>query len=241
MTRSCIVAIVLMLLTCCAPDHASIKSEISRLLAIQERVYGNHSPEAMDTMASTSFDSLMFIGGEDGGMMNTAQAYAHDQADGYIVRPHHHHFQIYDNTVIVTSLHQGYKMFNNDTLKINTRSTKIFARQDGVWKMAYITFAPLPVIYDKTTKVDSTMLKQYAGIYQLSPTEKDSIIVDGDRLYSVAGNYRSELKAINDSTFIGDGYFGKTTFSKNRQNQVTHYRFEWFDGQQINFARLADR
>lgn len=94
-------------------------------------------------MAATCEDSLIFIGGDDGGLATSANAYVHDLADGYTIKPHNRTFRIYENTVIVTSLHQAYKLFGKDTLYLNVRSTKVSYVKDGItWKMAYTTYAP---------------------------------------------------------------------------------------------------
>src|SRR5690349_17522309 len=91
-------------------DRQGIKHEIEKLLEIQERTYGDKRPEALSELAATCSDSLIFIGGDDGGLVKTKEGYVHDLADGYITRPYDRYFRIYENTVIVTSKHQGFKI-----------------------------------------------------------------------------------------------------------------------------------
>lgn len=183
-------------------------------------------------------DSLVFVGGDDGGMAVSADDYVNDLADGYIEKPHDRQFQIYENTVIVTSLHQGYKLLSNDTLLLNSRSTKVFIRDGDSWKMAYVTYAPRPVLYSRVVKVADETLKSYEGEYRIDTTTADKIVVRDHRLISMVGGYESELRPINDSTFIGIDYFGKVVFVKNRKGIVTHYIFEWSDGQRIVFPKV---
>jgi hypothetical protein len=219
-------------------DRLAVKSKIEALLKIQEEAYGDHSPEGKKKTRETCIDSLVFIGGDDGGMSVSADGYVNDLADGYIERPHDRQFQIYENMVIVTSVHQGYKLLSNDTLLLNSRSTKIFIRDGDSWKMAYVTYAPLPVLYSKVVKVADETLRNYEGEYRIDTTTLDKIEVHDHRLMSTIGGYESELRPINDSTFIGVGYFGKVVFVKNRMGVVTHYYFEWNDGQRIVFPKV---
>ena len=219
-------------------DRASTKSQIEDILKIQEEAYGDHSPEAKRRTRETCMDSLVFIGGDDGGMVVSADFYVNDLADGYIEEPHDRYFQIHEKTVIVTSIHQGYKLLSNDTLLLNSRSTKVFVQDKGSWKMAYVTYAPLPVLYSKVSNVADAILKTYEGEYRIDSTTVDKITLHDHKLITTVGSDESELRPLNDSTFHGVGYFGKVVFSKNGKGAVTHYYFEWNDGQRIIFPKI---
>lgn len=216
------------------------KAEIEHILQIQETAYNERNdPDRIKKMAATCEDSLIFIGGDDGGLATSANAYTHDLADGYTIKPHDRTFRIYGNTVIVTSLHQAYKLFGKDTLYLNVRSSKIFIKNGATWKMAYTTYAPLPVIYTKPANIDAAKYAEYTGLYKSDPAVTDTIIADDKKLYvSSTGSPRSELIPVNDSIFIGEGYFGKTGFYKDPTGKVQGYYFEWNDGQRLYFPRL---
>jgi hypothetical protein len=156
----------------------------------------------------------------------------------YIENPHDRHFQIYENMVIVSSIHQGYKYLSNDTLLLNSRSTKVFMRDNGTWKMAYVTYAPRPVLYSKFENVSDEILMSYEGEYRIDSTTTETLSVRDHKLISSVGGDESELHALNDSTFNGTGYFGKVVFSKNNKGKITHYYFEWNDGQRIVFPKI---
>ena len=235
-----LITIILMSSGCSSDkfDRASIKCEIERIIKIQEDAYGDQSPEAKAKTRATCMDSLVFIGGDDGGIVASADFYVNDLADGYIEKPHNKHFQIYENTVIVTSLHQGYKLLSNDTLLINSRSTKIFIRDGDSWKMSYVTYAPLPVSYSKTAKVDDKKLHQYVGEYRIDSVTAENMSVRDHKLISAVGNDEVELRSLNDSTFMSSGYLGKMVFSKDKKGNVSHYYYEWTDGQRIIFPKI---
>lgn len=229
-----------LLLSQCAENkttsRAAIKAEIEHILSIQDSVYGNQSDAALKRIRDTCLDSLVFIGGDTGGMVASADYYVHDLADGYIVKPHDHHFQIYDHMVIVTSVHQGYKLLSNDTLLLNSRSTKIFTRDGSNWKMAYVTYAPRPVLYNKTPAIDEKILRRYEGKYKLGPSTVETVSMRDGKLISTIGNSdQSELLPLNDSTFISQGYFGKSVFVMDKTGHAKHYYYEWIDGQKIIF------
>jgi hypothetical protein len=234
---------IVVLLGCSTPnrstDRASVKTEIERLLKIQEDAYGDHSPEAKKRIRETCIDSLVYVGGDNGGMVVSADFYVSDLADGYKERPHDKHFQIFEDMVVVTSLHQGYKIFNDDTLLLNSRSTKIFTHDSGSWRMAYVTYAPLPVTYFQSKQVDNAMLKSYEGEYQLDSVTVETISARDNKLVStIRGSDESVLHALNDSTFVLAGYFGKSVFVKDKKGKTTHYYYEWPDGQRINFVKV---
>jgi hypothetical protein len=217
-----------LLLVGCSSQQVDPKGELLRILEIQEAAYDDQSAENKRKFIETCTDSLIFIGGDDGGMMLTPQAFANDFADGYTRKPYDRTFQIYENTAIVNSKHQGFKLLANDTLYLNWRSTKVFVKEKGSWKMGYITYAPLPIRYDKIAQLNPAVYESYVGIYDTGTGGRDSTYIENGKLYSSG----SELLPLNDSTFIGQGYFGKSIFSK------THYTFEWNDGQRIRFPKI---
>jgi hypothetical protein len=216
-----------------------IKAEIEEILRIQDDAYDRNNEEGRLQLASTCVDSLFFVGGDSGGLATTADYYVHDLADGYIERPHDRRFAIYDHTVIVSSLHQSFKVFNKDTIYFNVRSSKIFVRQGKHWKMAFVTYAPLPINYTKPVKYNATAFSEYAGLYEGGSSQTDTVSVVNGKVYlaSVPAP-QAELIPLNDSTFIGSGYVGKTVFSRNKAGKVTHSHFEFPDGQRIKFQKL---
>jgi len=217
---------LLAIMVACAP-HEDPRKEILRILEIQEMAYDNQSDENKKKFLETCTDSVIFVGGDDGGMLTNSQAYIEDLADGYTQKPHDRKIQIHGNTAIVTSIHQAFKMLGKDSLLINARSTKVFVKEDGKWKMAYVTYAPMPVLYNKITRLNAETLESFAGIYDFAGT-RDSIYIENEKLFFGG----SALSPINDSTFIGNGFFGKVIFAKD------HYTFEWTDGQRIRFNKI---
>ena len=220
--------VIALTLVACNTAQKDPKAELLRILELQESVYDNQTAENKRKFMETCTDSLIFIGGDDGGMMTTPLKHVNDFADGYSKKPYDKKIQIYDNTAFVTFLQQTFKILGSDTLYLNVRYTKVFVKQNEQWKMAYVTYAPLPVHYDKIVKVDPSIYSRYTGIYDLGTSGLDSVYVENGKLYSSG----SELLPVNDSTFIGDGYFGKAIFGK------SHYTFEWNDGQRIKFAKV---
>lgn len=218
-------------------DRSEVKSQIEEILKIQEDAYGVHTDEARKRIRETCMDSLVYVGGDNGGFVASADFYVNDLADGYIERPHDRYFQIYDDMVIVTSLHQGYKLFNHDTLLLNSRSTKIFKPDGDKWKMAYVTYASLPLMYYRTEKIGEKMLKQYEGQYQLDSSTVETISARNGTLISTVGKEELALIPLNDSTFMTPGFFGKAVFTKDKNGSLGHYYFEWIDGQRINFQK----
>lgn len=244
--RTVIVAAIVFLGSC-NNQHSSgkespekTKAQIESILQKQEAVYnGNHSEEELQKLAATCDDSMIFVGGEDGGLQISANAYVHDLGDGYTQKPHDRHYLVHDNTVIVSYLQQAYKLFGKDTLYMNARATKVFVKKGNEWKLAYTTNAPLAINYTKPQVIHAENIKEYAGLYSVGASWADTVIVAGGKVFSaVTGTKRDELIPVNDSTFIGEGYVGKAIFGRDAGGKVTHYTFEWPDGQRIRFAKV---
>lgn len=238
--------LLIICLCCCdsAPvkqvaNEQLIKSEIDEILKIQEDAYDENSQEGRIKIATTCDDSLLFIGGDDGGLATSANFYVHDLADGYTKRPTDKVYRIHGNTVIVSSIHQSFKIFNHDTIYFNARSTKVFVKDQDEWKMVFTTYAPLPVIYTKTQVVDPEILNDYAGLYRVDPSTTDTVSTEDGKLFlSGAGAEKSELIPVNDSTFISRGHFGKTVFSRNKRGAVVCNYYEFPDGQRLTFPKI---
>lgn len=218
-------------------EHGKIRAEIENILKTQEDAYDLNSEKGRATLAATCVDSLIFIGGDNGGQASSADYYVHDLADGYSKRPAERTYRIYDKTVIVTSVHQSFKVFNRDTIYFNVRYTKVFVKVQDGWKMAFTTYAPIPVIYTKPSKVDPNILKKYLGVYSVDDSTKDTVSLVGNNLWVGRGADKSELLPINDSIFFTRDYFGKTGFIWKKE-EVTGYFYEFPDGQRLVFPKV---
>ncbi|HQQ96634.1 MAG TPA: nuclear transport factor 2 family protein [Cyclobacteriaceae bacterium] len=220
-------------------NNRNAPAELDSVLRIQEDAYDLNTEAGRKLLAGTCHDSLLFIGGDDGGLVQSVDFYVHDLADGYSRRPTERTYRIYEHTAIVTSIQQTFKLFNKDTIYFNARSTKVFIRDEGAWKMAYVSFAPLPVSYRHRVRVDRRLMDSYAGLYRTGENTVDTVRVFEGRLFISDGSETgSELFPVNDSTFLGDGYFGCTVFSSNRKGQVDRMYFEFPDGQRINSPKI---
>ncbi len=216
-------------------DLTDVRSEIDSILLIQDNAYQENSEPARQRMAATCVDSLLFVGGDDGGMVMSAQFYAHDLADGFIERPHDRTYQLYDNTVITTAVFKSYKLFNRDTIYFHNRSTKVFIKDHGKWKMASIAIVPIATHYERRISLDPKALEPLAGIYEGPFGATDTVsIVDGKLVLSPA----SVLVPLNDSTFISEDYPGRTVFHRDKQGRVGYNYYEFVDGQRVRFKKL---
>lgn len=216
-------------------DRAAIDS----LLKIQEDAYDQNNEEGRKILAATCDDSLIFVGGDDGGQVQSAQFYVHDLADGYAKRPSNRTYRIFDHTAIVTAIQQTYKVFNKDTIYFNARSTKVFVKEAGEWKMSYVSYAPLPVLYHPPFSGSSKGFEQFAGLYDNGGPAPDTVVVEGGRVFlAAAGAPRSELFPVSDYRFLGEDYFGTTGFEKDGTGQVSGMYYEYPDGQRIHFRKL---
>lgn len=100
--------------------------------------------------------------------------------------------------MIVTSLHQGYKLLNHDTLLLNSRATKIFMRDGDTWKMTYVACAPIPVLCFNVEKAADGNAEKLGRRIQVDSITVDKITVRDHKLISAVGSDESELRPLND-------------------------------------------
>lgn len=216
-------------------DRDTVRKEIDSILRVQDEAYHENSEAAQRRMAATCVDSLIFVGGDDGGMVTSAEFYTHDLADGFVEWPHDRTYQFYGRTVITTAIYKSFKRLNKDTIYFKNRSTKVFVKQTNGWKMVYVSFAPLPLHYEPRVQVEPAKLAQFVGVYEGATESPDTVkLIDG-RLYLAPS---TELIPINDSTFVGEGFSGQTVFHRTPAGKVTYSYFVFPDGQKIKFAKL---
>ena len=220
-------------------DPVAERAAIDRILKTQEDAYDQNSEAGRKALAATCIDSLLFIGGDDGGVAHTAEFYVHDLADGYTRRPAQRIYRIFPHTAVVSSVQQTFKVFGKDTLLLNSRSVKVFVKEGPDWKMAYVSFVPLPVLYNKTVNLDAGLAMAYSGLYHSGPAAVDTVSWKEGKLYlTQSGSTPAPLIPVSDSSFIGEGYFGRTGFVRSKNGTITEMYYEFIDGQRLHFPRV---
>jgi hypothetical protein len=217
-----------------AQATASIKAEIERILKVQEDAYMQNNEDGMRKLAATCVDSLMFV--NEGGIMTSAYKWSHDMDNGYIERPHDKTFQFYNNVVLVSYIDKSYYLMGSDTIYLDNRITKTFLKINDIWKMISLCLSRCLVNYTKPSHGNAALYPDYVGIYKLSSTVADTVILINGELRNENG--KTKLYPLNDSTFMTKEYQGKNIFSKNARGKVTHQIYEFPDGQRFRIPKV---
>lgn len=224
-------------------DTVSIKTEIKLSSKILKDAYAMHNEEGKRIMASNYEDSVMWI--EDGQVkMCSANFFAHDLADGIIDIPQNTKYRFFNNnTVLVTTDRKFYELVGCDTIFHTGREIDVLVKHDNQWKLSYYGFSRSPVSYFKASnylKSNPALYPDYAGVYRISPTSADTVLLINGNLYaaSTTDSRRTKLFSTNDSTFMAEGFPERMIFGKGASGKVTHYTLEFQDGQRIRRPKV---
>jgi hypothetical protein len=183
-------------------------------------------------------DSLINVF-ENGNLLTSSYASAHDLVDGYADTIHDIRFQLYGTTAVLTGIAKMYDMVYGDTLFENIRITKVFVQDNGQWKMAIRTASPIAVNYFRDVHVNSKTLNSYTGIYQWPKHEYDTLRVENNHLVSYVKDQPPVTNyALNDSTFFIKNDLSTIVFTKNANGEITYLSWVLPDGQRMRIPKL---
>jgi hypothetical protein len=183
-------------------------------------------------------DSLINVF-ENGSLLSSSNASAHDLVEGYADTIHDIRFQLFGNTAVLTGIAKMYDMVYGDTLFENIRITKVFVQNNGKWLMAVRTASPTGVNYFREVNVSSKKLNDYAGVYQWPKFAYDTLRVENKHLVSyVKGESPVTNYALNDSTFFIKNDLSTIVFTKNASGGITHLSWVLPDGQRMRIPKL---
>jgi hypothetical protein len=225
------------------PDTASIKAEIERISKIMKDAMAMNNEEGKRILVSNYEDSVMWI--EDGQVrMVSANFFAHDLADGIIDIPKNTKYRFFDNnTVLVTTYRKFYELAGGDTIFHTGREIDVLVKHNNQWKLSYYGFSNSPESSYKAsnyTKSNSALYPDYVGVYRISSTSADTVLLINGNLYAASTNdsRRIKLFSINDSTFMAEGFPERMIFEKGANGKITHYALEFQDGQRIRRSKV---
>ncbi|MFM9911790.1 MAG: hypothetical protein ACKVOW_20895 [Chitinophagaceae bacterium] len=217
------------------PD--SIKQIILTINSQQQSLLKDTSHRS-ERFAILCEDSLINVF-ENGNLLISSYASAHDLVDGYADTIHDIRFQLFGNTAVLTGIAKMYEVIYGDSLFENIRITKVFVQNNGKWKMAVRTASPVSVNYFREVTVNSKKLNDYTGIYQWPKNVYDTLRIENGRLVShIKGGPPVINYALNDSTFFIKNDLTTIVFIKNASGRITHLNWVLTDGQRIRIPKV---
>lgn len=191
-----------------------------------------------ESFAALCEDSLVNIF-ENGNLLTSSYASAHDLVDGYADTIHDIRFQLFGNTAVLTGIAKMYNIVYGDSLFATIRVTKVFVQNNGKWKMAVRTASPVAINYFKEVNINSKKLTNYVGVYQWPKQVYDTVRIEKNHLVEyVKGEQPVINYALNDSTFFVKNDLTTIVFEKNDSGRITHLSWLHPDGQRISIPKV---
>lgn len=143
-------------------------------------------------------------------------------------------------TAVVTYVVREVETFPNGSIDSKVRRTEVWVLRQDRWQALSVQSTIIPTMHWNAVTVDSKVLEDYVGQYELYPGRVDTITRDGGRLFSrmTGETERDELFAVNDTTFFArdDSAFG--IFVRGPEGRVTHYVYRRWDGQSLSARKI---
>jgi hypothetical protein len=187
-----------------------------------------------------SFCTDSIIASYDGDFSRSPFQVSHDLGNGVTEGPHNFTFLLFDKTAILSFLETAYELINTDTLYHHLRVTKVFVLDQGKWKMATVFDALQPVNYFQPIKdKNSNLYKSFAGVYQLTRNDADTLFVKDGKLFSIGQGGDPQLNfPVDDSEYMEKDDFGRVVFNKDSKGKVNSYTYLKYDGQKIHARKI---
>jgi hypothetical protein len=183
-------------------------------------------------------DSLVNVF-ENGNLLTSSYASAHDLVDGYADTIHDIRVQLFGNTAVLTGIAKMYDIVYGDSLFENIRITKVFVQNNGKWKMAVRTASPVGINYFREVNINSKKLNDYAGVYQWPKNMYDTFRIENNHLVEyVKGEPPVINYALNDSTFFVKNDLSTIVFVKNANGKIMHLNWVLPDGQSVRIPKV---
>jgi Domain of unknown function (DUF3471) len=218
-------------------NEDSIKQTILTINSQQQSLLKDtvHRSERFATLCEDSLINIF----ENGNLLTSSYASAHDLVDGYADTIHDIRFQLFGNTAVLTGIAKVYDIVYGDTVFANIRITKVFVQNNGAWKMAVRTASPVGVNYFREVSVDSKKLHDYAGVYRWPKNRYDTLRVENSHLVEYVKDEPPVTNyALNDSTFFVKDDLTTIVFGRNADGRVTHLSWVLTDGQRVRIPKL---
>jgi hypothetical protein len=122
----------------------------------------------------------------------------------------------------VGTVHAG-----TQTIKVDERSTDMYARIGGTWRLVAGHTSEIPV-ERVPVRIDPKIYLAYVGEYELTPavaliiTNADSKLMIQPMSEGKLAGPESELLPASETTFFTQGQAGETAFIRDDQRRVTH-------------------
>jgi ketosteroid isomerase-like protein len=128
--------------------------------------------------------------------------------------------------------------FEPKPVLLQLRRTEFFQRKSGTWLAIAAHESRLMINHRVPVKIDSGILKDYAGHYTYRPGFPATYTVEAGRLMDEWKGEKVEALPMAKDTFFEREDLGWTTFVRDQQGRVTGYVYHFADGQQATGKKI---
>ncbi len=149
---------------------------------------------------------------------------------------------IHGDAAVLSARSVGTVQAGSQTIKVDERTTDMYARLGGRWRLIAGHTSGIPA-ERKPATIDAKIYDQYVGEYQLTPSVILLITNEGGRLMNQAmsegkpSGAKSELLPSSETTFFTQGQPGEMVFVRNGEGRVTHLVIRG-NGQEIQVTKI---
>ncbi|HLX83986.1 MAG TPA: DUF4440 domain-containing protein [Terriglobales bacterium] len=161
------------------------------------------------------------------------------------MNPRDYVIHLYGTTAIINFRLTGHEQFTDADIVSEMRQTETYVKQNGSWLLVARHWNNLPVNFRKPIVVDTSVYRDYAGVYEWRPGDDlETVSVKDGKLWSRIGN-DSQIGIDEDvylplaaDTFFVKSDLGTAVFARDLQGRVTGYTYHRVDGQEIHVRKI---
>jgi ketosteroid isomerase-like protein len=239
MSHRCTVFMAVMVLVTSAAfasDAPELTPEQKEVWKVSQAWLSAYNHRDLDAFARFTADD--FIGATDDGIFMTKtrlinRISTHPPEADQRTNVHDVSVRVNGDTAVVNyRLSLAEEGFDSGKLIFELRRTEIFQKSNGAWLAIAAHDSLLPINHREPVKVDPKTFKDYAGEYEhFRAGFRVTYTVEGDHLIDEWKGDKIEAFPMGKDTFFEREDLGWTTFTRDRQGQVTGYLYHYSDGQ----------
>jgi hypothetical protein len=149
---------------------------------------------------------------------------------------------IHGDAAVVSGHSVGTVQAGSQSIKVDERSTDMYARRGGRWRLIAGHTSDIPA-ERAVAKIDTKIYDLYVGEYKLTPSVILVVMNEGGKLMTQAMSQgkpsgpKSELLPSSETAFFTQGQAGETAFVRDDTGQVTHLIIRG-GGQEIKVTKV---
>lgn len=180
---------------------------------------------------------------DDGDVVTKAQLIEHvgklPTEYDHSANPRDYLVHIYGDTAVLNLRYTDHEQFTDSDIVSEMRMTETYIKRNGAWLLVARQWAKMPVNFRKPVSVDTSIDKDYVGVYEWRPGDNlETIFFKDGKLWSEIGKDREELLPLGGDSFFVKSDLGVNKFRRDDHGRVTGYTNQLVDGQEIHVKKI---